>query len=361
MTFDALAVPDISTLPATYGTGAQSPFVRDICLGLFDSGLLIESDAAHTPPAKFAAAAIDRIWKRATASLQLFQWNLAMHEEDFGPWVDYKWTENDPHVCAVISTDKGPMSCESVFIGEAMYRLEGIKKGLGQSVLAVLYEALDYLPWSITIREALNFAEYFHWYYERDERGAYQNYLDCGGDPCSIEQFLADHDVLRRSDFFKVMPEWAASPKQVLSRRQIDRLARQDQFAARVITACDSILGVATNYGPFAPINNRHSMPDCADIGLIVCWSVDDPVYRMVDDYLQEIAESGEQVEATAVLQMPITGTALRDWMSQVQNSALLARSVEILLETIAGSGDRTAEEQRVAAAGGRTLVEVFA
>jgi PRTRC genetic system protein F len=361
MTFDALTVPDISALPATYGASAQSPFVRDICLGLFDSGLLVESDAVHTAPAKFAAAAIDRTWKRATASLQLFQWNLAVHEEDFAPWVESKWTESDPHVCAVISTDNGPVSCETVFIGEAMYRLESIKTGLGQSVLAVLYEALDYLPWSITIREALYFAEYFHWYCERDERGAYESYLDCGNDPCTFEQFLADNDVLRRSDFFKVMPEWAAHPKQVLSRRQIDRLARQDEFAGRIIAACDSILGVATNYGPFAPINNRHSISDCADISLIVCWSQDDPVYRMVDDYLQDIGESGEQVEATAVVQMPIAGAALRDWMSKIQNSALLARSVEVLLETISGPADRTAEEQRVAAAGGRTLVEVFA
>jgi PRTRC genetic system protein F len=145
------------------------------------------------------------------------------------------------------------------------------------------------------------------------------------------------------------MPKWAASPKRVLSRANVKRAAALDEFAAEVVAAMDAVWNIARFYGPFADVGIGGAGLDAIDLALVVRWTEDDVVGRVVDDFLQYIAD-GEFLGAASATALAIVGGDIATWLKQMEATALLAKAVEHLLNILGR------EEYQV-----KTLVRVFA
>ncbi|MFM0210408.1 PRTRC system protein F [Paraburkholderia sediminicola] len=330
MTFAALALPTLEAVPAAYAIRSGESFVRPLALSMLDSGVIVEADVQRRPKSEAAlvAEALTRRWARITEGMRLFDWNLRIEQAPEGYFGDR--TKSADHFWAMIQTTGGAVSCRHVCIGGAMQALEAVREGLGQTVLAALYDALNMLPTVCTPHFMLGLAEYMYWYGESNEAYAIDEAMQIH-DVKTREELLTLTDFFTRSQFFAGMPEWAALPRRVLTRNQITRAANSDPLAREVVDAMTTIWGIACHYGPFADLRSGDVGADLIDFGLVVRWSEDDVAGRIIDDYAHQACE-GEYLEASAVTPLKIVGGDLADWLKHMEATALLAKAVEHLL-----------------------------
>jgi len=348
MSFAPIALPALVDIPAAYTISSGESFTYPLVRSLLDSGVIEAEDVARRPRSELALAtsALTRRWNRVTDGMRMFDWNLRLEQSLDG--YSYDSLKRTDQVWAMVQTTHGPVSCSHVSIGGAINALEQVREGLGQTVLAALYDACNMLPTICTPAYALGLAEYTYWYGESDESVAIEEAMslhDCQ----SREELIETFDFFTRDKFFRDMPEWAAEPKRVLSRAQVRRAAARDEFATEVVAAMDAIWNIARFYGPFADVGTGGAGLDAIDIALVVRWTEDDAVGRVIDDFLQYIAD-GEFLGAASATQLAIVGGDIATWLRQMESTALLAKAVERLL-TMLGREEYQA----------KTLVRVFA
>jgi PRTRC genetic system protein F len=211
-------------------------------------------------------------------------------------------------------------------------------------VLATLYDAFAMLPTVCTPGYVLGVAEYLYWYGESDEDEAIKQALDMGGYK-TLDELLASEEFFTRAEFFSEMPEWAAHPRRTLTRRQIQVAAGKDAFAREVVDAMDTVWNIVRFYGPFADVRNEDVGADMIDFGLIVRWSEDDMVGRVLDDFLHHAAE-GDNVIASSVTPLKIVGNDIAEWLKNMESTGMLAKAVERVLSVLDHS--RTLVQVRV-------------
>ncbi|MGP8437143.1 PRTRC system protein F [Paraburkholderia fungorum] len=349
MSFAPIALPSLSDIPGVYTISSGESFAYPLVRSLLESGLIGAEDVARRPRSELAlaTAALTRRWNQITDGMELFDWNLRIDQALDGYSFDSTIKQTD-QAWAMVQTTHGPVSCRQVSIGGAINALEQVCKGLGQTLLAALYDACDMLPTICTPAYALGLAEYTYWYGESDESFAIEEAMslhDCQ----SREELIETFDFFTRDKFFRGMPEWAASPQRVLSRAKVKRAAAQDEFATEVVAAMDAIWNIVRFYGPFAEVGTGGAGLDAIDLALVVRWTEDDVVGRVVDDFLQYIAD-GEFLGAASATPLNIVGGDIATWLKQMEATALLAKAVERLL-TLLGREEYQA----------KTLVRVFA
>jgi len=348
MSFAPIALPSLTDIPGVYTISSGESFAYPLVKSLLDSGVIEAEDVARRPRSELAlaTAALTRRWNRITDGMQLFDWNLKLEQALDGYSHDsFKQTDQ---VWAMVQTTHGPVSCRQVSIGGAINALEQVREGLGQTVLAALYDACDMLPTICTPAHAFGLAQYTYWYGESDESFAIEEAMslhDCQ----SREELIETFDFFTQDKFFRDMPKWAASPKRVLTRAKVKRAAALDEFAAEVVAAMDTVWNIARFYGPFADVGTGGAGLDAIDLALVVRWTEDDVVGRVVDDFLQYIAD-GEFLGAASATPLAIVGGDIATWLKQMEATALLAKAVEHLLNILGR------EEYQA-----KTLVRVFA
>ncbi|MDR3386851.1 MAG: PRTRC system protein F [Rudaea sp.] len=348
MSFAPIAIPSLADIPGVYTISSGESFTYPLVRSLLESGVIEAEDVVRRPRSELAlaTAALTRRWNRITDGMHLFDWNLRIDQALDGYSFDsLKRTEQ---LWAMVRTTHGPVSCKQVSVGGAINALEQVREGLGQTLLAALYDACDMLPTICTPAYALGLAEYTYWYGESDESFAIEEAIQLH-DCASREELIDTFDFFTRDKFFRDMPVWAASPKRVLSRTQVKRAAARDEFAAEVVAAMDTIWNVVRFYGPFAEVGTGGAGLDAIDLALVVRWTEDDVVGRVVDDFLQYIAD-GEFLGAASATPLSIVGGDIATWLKQMEATALLAKAVEHLL-TLLGREEYQA----------KTLVRVFA
>lgn len=323
---NTLSIPRANAIAPSYHLAADSDYTTKIATTLLDAGLIGDECVRGTSPRSFAEVcrrAIAAGWTEVTAGLRTFNWHLHVL-----PGTEVYSDESFAFVCVLRpeTYDQWPV----LEIGPRIMQLESTRPGLGQTVLALLYDAFDSLPNVFTPRTALWTAEYVHWHGERDEAYAIEELL---GWMTPEEAQGATVDVFRRADFFCGLPEWAALPERVLTVRDIEEAARSDEFAASVVAACDAISDLAMHDGPLPSM--AHDAP-CELIGVsaFVRWHEDDAVLRLWDDYAN-LSVQGEHLEACAAVGFDIRGTGIADWIGALPQLGELARRVEVLLDLV--------------------------
>ncbi|AXL49162.1 hypothetical protein DSC91_000868 [Paraburkholderia caffeinilytica] len=348
MSFSPIALPSLTDIPGVYTISSGESLTYPLARSLLESGVIEAEDVARRPRSELALAttALTRRWNRITHGMHLFDWNLQLEQALDGYFPDS--LKRTDQLWAMVQTTNGPISCPQVCVGGAITVLEQLREGLGQTLLAALYDACSMLPTICTPAYALGIAQYTYWYGESDESVAIEEAMslhDCQ----SREELIETFDFFTRDKFFRGMPEWAASPKRVLSRAQVKRAAGRDEFAAEVVAAMDTVWNIARFYGPFADVGTGGAGLDAIDLALVVRWTEDDVVGRVVDDFLQYIAD-GEFLSAASATPLAIVGGDIATWLKQMEATALLAKAVEHLL------GILGREEYQA-----KTLVRVFA
>lgn len=342
----ALAIPAIAAgVPARYVTGTShdndSNFAHELALALMRGKLLTDDDAAnadsHRDETELARHAITREWLDRTDGLTIFEWNLRVSEERYSP---------TPYVsgstqCAWFSihSNQGAGSAPCRYLRAGINHLESVMAGLGQTVLAVLYEACHhYLPSVCTPRETLYIAEYQYWQCHEDENAALEELMLCHGtDPetTTAEKFFTDYSVPRRAEFFRGAPEWIAKPEQVLSTADVGYASLIDDTAAAVADACDEIHRIIVNGGEFARVDCRDAGRGPVDYSLYLLWDQQDGTDRILDDFLEHEMQA-DPLDVSCAVQLSLTGSEIGNWFARMSNTAQLARAVETLLDLLA-------------------------
>ncbi|KUZ36569.1 PRTRC system protein F, partial [Burkholderia territorii] len=270
-----------------------------------------------------------RIWNEITSDIGTFDWSLAISD-----------ASNMSDTALVrITTAEGAGSAPIRFIGSGIQRLESIQPGLGQTVLAVLYEACHhYLPSVCTPHEAMILAEYMYWYGNRDEVAALPELRDMntapGDPPLSDQEFLDHIDIPRRAEFFASAPAWAITPKRVLDASEVRRYCDTNLIAWAAVDACDAIHRTITTGGPFARVDHKDTSEYVQDYSLILAWDRGDGLGRILDDFWEGEMQCGDP-ESCAALHISTNGRALGTWLDRMRNTATLAKAVSNLLMLI--------------------------
>ncbi|MFT0167531.1 PRTRC system protein F [Paraburkholderia mimosarum] len=329
MSFSPLAVPELDGIPHRYTIGVGRTFARDLTLSLLDTGVIAQADIESRPRNEVVLAkrALMRHWTHITDGMRYFDWNLRIEAT---PQTFY-WSQPDSEsVWASVHTKEGPVSCRHVYLRDGIEALEHVRAGLGQTVLATLYDAFRMLPLCFTPEYAFGIASMVYWYGESDETEAIEEMMALH-DVKTREELESVTDVFTRRQFFNAMPEWAVFAKRVLTRRQVQLAARRDSYAREVVDAMDSLWNIVRFYGPFADLRSEGFGADPIDYALLVRWSDDDEITRVADDWLQQ-ASDGDYVIASAVAPLKIVGDDFTKWLKQMESTALLAKAVERVL-----------------------------
>ncbi|WP_321799757.1 PRTRC system protein F [Burkholderia sp. BCC1988] len=330
MSFAPLAIPALDDVPASYTIGVGRTFARELTLSLLDTRVITDADLEERPKheLELASRALSRRWTQITDGMRYFDWQLHIDPTPDGCFYGYHSPPDT--LWASIRTTDGPVSCRHVYIRDGIQALENVRAGLGQTVLATLYDAFRMLPTSITPSYALGIAEYMYWYGEADESVALEEMMACY-DVKSVDELKSVTDVFTRAQFFAAMPEWVARPKRVLTHRQVRLAAKRDDYAQEVVDAMDALWNIVRFYGPFADLRSEDIGAEPIDFALLVRWSDDDEITRVVDDFLHHAAD-GDYVTAGSVTPLQVVGDDFANWLKAMESSALLAKAVERVL-----------------------------
>jgi PRTRC genetic system protein F len=260
-------------------------------------------------------------WRRKTKPLKLFQWNLNVHALR-----TYSPTE-DPWF--VVSANA---FIPQRLLARPIRKLERIHPGFGQTVLAVLYDAFDYMPVAWTPQSVLCLASFVHWAGADNEDEFIEEQLNYG-DCASREEFLAHNEVFQRADFFRNMPEWVAQPQRVCSRTTLERAA-SSALGKNVIAACDAIHAVVTS--PTFTLSRwdmgvNGTECDPVEACILLRWSDRDVCTRTVDDALNDFSQ-GECIEAIHAQPIAPTPASLRKVLGDIEQMLAMATAIERLL-----------------------------
>ncbi|MGF6976385.1 PRTRC genetic system protein F [Paraburkholderia sp. JPY465] len=355
MSTSAVALPSLAHVPARYTAQSGVAFARPFALSLLDSGLITEADIARRPASEIALCAkvLTRNWREITSRLTRFDWHLRIEQDQCRGSDGIYWgysREADPDIVwALLGTHDGPFSCGQVCVGPSVEHLENLRRGFGQTVLAALYDVLDMLPSVCTTRTAIRIAEYTYWHGCSDEEEAFREALFYH-DVKTKEELAETTDFVTHAQVYGRMPKWVREPRRVLSRAQLQRAARPDAFAQSVIEAMDELWTVLTFCAPFADHSSPDAGADMIDFTLIVRWTEDDSINRIIDDYGHYAAE-GDHIPAASVTGLRLSDRSITEWLQSMRSTALLAAAAERVLDLL---GSMEFEQQR-------TLVRVFA
>jgi PRTRC genetic system protein F len=333
-----LALPRLSGVPIKHVCkGGGLAWHTPALLSLLDAGALRPADAEPKPNSagSLLLRTLQRHWNEVTAGERLLVWNLHVRTA-YSMWLS---EPENPQRMWVFIGDNGDhaQAVPQLYIGAAFERLEAVREGLGQTVLAVLYDALSHLPNVLTPRESFYHASWIHWHGTDDEEEAIE-WLYAEGEFKTREEAAQAYDGPTRLDFFEHMPEWAVSPERVLSDRQVRAAARKDALAAAVVAAVDEIWKHAhatAAAGGYADCSASDAEGDSICWTALLIWHPEDLTLRLADDFLQQVCQ-GEYADAATVKMLPIDGPELAEWLHQMRANGQLARRVENLLELLA-------------------------
>ncbi|WP_175981315.1 PRTRC system protein F [Burkholderia sp. BCC1630] len=354
MISNALTLPRIANdVPTRYVVGESGEFAHNLALSLMRGNMLTIEDAQladdHRNERELSRIALTRVWQDITDAHSIFEWSLRVSADSCGP--SYYRTGNDNSVWISIHTTDGAGTAPVRYLKRSITHLEQVMPGLGQTVLAVLYEACThYLPSVLTPTETISIAQYLYWQGHANEIDALPELRMYNDDESSTpEEFLETYSIPRRNEFFRDAPEWLIKPRQVLNTFDVHRAAEHDEMAALAVSACDEIYRLVCHHGPFARVDHFDSNAGPGiDFSLFLLWDHDDGTGRVLDDFLEHEMQ-GDALEAACAINLPLTGKRVSNWFSRMRNTARLAVAVEALLDVIAlRSPDSPAEAQRI-------------
>lgn len=352
MTNQALALPSLDGIPAYYTVPVADSFLRPLALSMLNDGMITAADVARRPSSMMSLCtkALTREWQRVASRLSLFQWNLRLEESTSSQNFRWRKDENDPKAWALITTNQGPVSAAIVCVGPAVEYLEKLRAGLGQTILAALYDVLDMLPSVCTTTTIIGMGQYSYWHGWDNEEDAIKELLVLHD--CTREELLTSSEFITHKEMFGPMPDWAAKPERVLNRAQINSAARGNPFASDIVDAMDELWTALTFCGPFPDLSDSHVDADLIDFSLIVRWTENDSAGRIIDDYAR-YAYEGDYIEAASATPIRVTDgcghASLKEWLQKMQSAALLAGAAERVLTLLGEHAEA------------RTLVRMFA
>ena len=219
---------------------------------------------------------------------------------------------------------------------QRLTQLENTLPGFGQTVMALLLDAMRHLPTAFDLWFAEDIARNWLWQDAMCDEELLENArLEGGFD--TIQEVLDSGHVTTMADFFRDTPAWVMTPARVLSRKKIQRAAKSE-FERAVVAACDAISAVASepdfkveSYLVGAHQAGCDSIEGCA----VLLWRQDSEAVHVIDNYLEDIGNSGEYTEFIDAVPVEPTRAGILDYKARTENIMRLAQATERLLKLV--------------------------
>lgn len=338
-----LALPRLAAeIPFEYRVPGDSGLCAPLALALLEVPALPDNAFSLGPNALLADVFAD-LHERDLASRALTTWWTRIQRRY--PTTHFKWTllvsdladipdgplhsptEPGNHGWFCLNRDdKSPIPRFS--LARATEKLEMRLEGFGQTVIALLYDALRHLPEHFSPVLAHNFAQWFHWSECENDEEMISLARENNEDPA---------DLFTRSYFFQGMPHWVVDPERVASRDEIVRAAREG-FEKDVVAACDAIVafGARPDFDiDSSTLGTSTSGIDSVDGIVILVWEQFDRRGEVIDTYLEQLGSSGEYVDYIDMRHVPLTAQAVGDWMRRTEQMMQLSQLTERLIVLI--------------------------
>ncbi|WP_083893515.1 PRTRC system protein F [Herbaspirillum sp. B65] len=335
MKLDARTTPWVlpqlsSSIPtAIWPAGAsERPIARDLAICLLQTELIDEADLQTArDETELCKLALSRWWNEHAHGLSLFRLQPSIQTTRN---IGHYGSIADAAFCLDIE-DRFPL----LTIERAISHLEEERQGLGQTVLALLYDALTYLPYTLSPNTVFGLAQYYYWGGEEDEI-AYVENTDAMADSgaSTVEQFFSENEVFRKADFFRNVPEWLVTPQRVCTRKQALRTA-ETSLTRDVIASCDEVVawGQRQEFVQRADITacRIDACVDPISATMALAWSDDDATTRIIDDAFSLFMQ-GESTEMVTVSELQLDVRSVKKRLGAMEEMLGLARRVEELI-----------------------------
>ncbi|HWW70309.1 MAG TPA: PRTRC system protein F [Duganella sp.] len=336
-----LALPRLGAgIPFEYRVPGDSGICAPLALALLESPALADEMFSLGPNAlladvfadlherDLATRALGRWWAdlRRRYPTQLFKWTMMVSELEDLP-DSHRFAPDRPsgnHAWFCISRDENS-DIPRVSLARAAGKLEMRLEGFGQTVIALLQDALRHLPECFTPWLAYRAAEWLHWSETENDQELIALARENGDDPA---------DLLTREIFFERMPRWVVAPQRTLARSKIVRAAREG-FEKDVIAACDAISSLASR--PDFSVDSWESGTatsgyDSIEGMAVISWQEFDTPGDVIDDLLNHIGQGGDYVNFIDMQHVELTAKPIAEWMRRTEDMVHLAHLTERLI-----------------------------
>lgn len=212
-------------------------------------------------------------------------------------------------------------------------RLEHLKEGFGQTVLAVLRDAAFRLPDSFNPWFALDWADREYWQ-ETENDAELLELRRAEGGYKTVQELLENEHVITRAMFYAETPEWVCMPERVLSRDAIEEAATND-FARRVVQVCDELHDLVSRPDfVLHPADKgawrcgQYPIDGC----MVLVWKRYDVIGQTIDDYLEDLGRCGEYTDFIDTNPVPMTADGVREFMTITEQALEVAVLTEQLI-----------------------------
>lgn len=339
-----LALPELAPeIPGHYVVPGGESLTVPLTIALLEAGVISDAmlraprnallvDVLNEDERQLSARALSHWWTRLIRAkpCKFFRWSLHVQQLEEGGH------NYDKATTAWFCFTRMDGAIPRFGLASGVERLERQMKGLGQTVLAVLRDATLLLPDSLTPWQAIDWAERAYWEETRDDAEYLEMRREMGGF-ATVQELVEAEQPITRAIFFKEMPEWVCAPKRVLSREAI-AAAEANAFAGRVIALCDElhamVNGADFTLRPWDKGSYRCGF-DTVDGAMVLLWKENDVIGQVLDDYLNDLGNSGEYVEFIDANPVLMTAAGIREFQAQTEQMidvAVLTEKLVLLL-----------------------------
>lgn len=338
----ALALPTLApTIPMRYVVPGADAMTVPLTVALLEAGVITDRllraprnallvDVFGEQEKQLSARALSHWWTNLIRkhSCKFFRWSLQVRQlED---------TNYDSSTTVWFCFSRMGEQIPRFTLARGVERLELLREGFGQTVLAVLRDASLLLPESFSPWQAIDWADQAYWQESIDDVELLEMRREEGGYK-SVQELLENEHVITRAMYFAEMPEWVCAPKRVLSRAAIED-AGTSEFARRTINVCDALHAIVSR-ADFAlhPADrgvyrsSMYSIDGC----MALLWKQHDVIGQTIDDFLEDLGNCGEYCDFIDTSPVPMTVEGVREFMTKTEQMLQVAVETEKLVQLL--------------------------
>lgn len=216
-------------------------------------------------------------------------------------------------------------AASTVFVKGGIERLEAACPGLGETAMFHLNHSVWAVANCATPAAALEWCEYLYWEGEEDESDV-------------LEAYGEDGVHFTRAEFTGTVPEIAYKPRKALNQPALAKLRKSDNALVREVADVLSKLGAASRKSCDLPnVCNRLNM-ECYDYSLVIRWSDDDPIGRILDDRDQWMSGDEYTTDVMGMSAFNATKENIAGWFEYMRLELLRMRLLDRLICLVAGT-----------------------
>jgi PRTRC genetic system protein F len=338
-----LALPALAPeVPALYTIPGAAALSVPLTIALLEAGVITDA-MLRTPrnallievfgetERQLSARALSHWWTKLIRETpcKFFRWSMHVQQLE-----DYYGHGYDKATTAWFCFTRMDGEIPRFALARGIERLELLREGFGQTVLAVLRDATLLLPDSFNPWVALSYAEYMYWGDSVDDVDLLEQRREMG-EYKTVEELLNCENVITRAMFYAELPEWVCAPKRILSRDQVQAAAGGVRYARQVIDVCDELYGLVNRPNfILRPMDKGtyRSGQQSYDASMVLVWKEFDVIGQAIDDCLEDLGNSGDGCESIDTNPVPMTAAGVREFMILTEQCIQVAVLTEKLI-----------------------------